>query len=390
MPSTRSRTSVRSPAGGARLPSADRDPLLLTLRDPRRLTRLDQPAWRDLLARARGSGLTARLESVVSDAGVMERIPAKARVQLVEARIALRRNQTDLRFEVDRVARALGELDGPIVLLKGAAYLLADLPPAHRRFATDLDLMVPRARLEAAEGLLLAAGWQRAKLTPYDERYYRIWMHEIPPLWHPERLFAVDLHHTILPTTSRYRPDVEALFAAAVALDHGALKVLCPADMVLHAAAHLFTEEMISGLRQLADIHDLLEHFGRFDGFWEELLTRSRIHGLERVLYYALRHASRLLNTALPDDLRAAVEAHRPNIVTRTIMDAAVTTAVRPAPPEERHRPGRRIALRLLHLRSHWLKMPPTLLARHLATKTLRTMRSRFRLAAARVAPTSH
>jgi hypothetical protein len=71
----------------------------------------------------------------------------------------------------------------------------------------------------------------------------------------------------------------------AVALDDRALKVLCPADMVLHGAAHLFTEESASGLRQLADLHDLLEHFGKEPSFWSELLARSRLHGLERILY---------------------------------------------------------------------------------------------------------
>ena len=118
-------------------------------------------------------------------------------------------------------------------------------------------------------------------------------MHEIPPLWHPDRLFAVDVHHAILPTTSRYKPDTQALFASAVPLREGSLRVLCPADMVLHAAAHLFTEEFISGLRQLAVAHDLLEHFGSDDGFWDELLERARRHGLERILFYLVRYSGR-------------------------------------------------------------------------------------------------
>ena len=53
----------------------------------------------------------------------------------------------------------------------------------------------------------MAHGWLRMKIDPYDDRYYRVWMHEIPPLRHRERKTEIDLHHTILPRTSRLKPD---------------------------------------------------------------------------------------------------------------------------------------------------------------------------------------
>jgi hypothetical protein len=254
--------------------AAQADSLLLALREPATLVKLDEPGWRDLLARARASGLLVRLEAMLAELGLLQQIPEKARIHLAEARCFLRRNQTDVRFEADRIARALARLNTPIILLKGGAYLLANLPPAERRFAADLDILVQHEHLETVERTLRAAGWQSERLAEYDDRYYREWMHEIPPLWHPERLFAVDVHHAILPRTSRYKPDTAALFAAAITLDDRTLKVLCPADMVLHGAAHLFTEEFASGLRQLADLHDLLEHFGQEPTFWSELLAR--------------------------------------------------------------------------------------------------------------------
>ena len=58
-------------------------------------------------------------------------------------------------------------------------------------------------------------------------------------------------------------------------------------------------------------------------------------------------------------------------------------SALQPALPDEA-RPGRRIALWVLYLRSHWLKMPPLLLARHLATKLLHRLRGRFGLPSGR------
>lgn len=357
--------------------------LLRALRDPAVLAGVGEPAWRDLLASARDSGLLVRLGRVLEERRLLDQIPEKARLQLAEAGCFVRRNQTDLRFEVDRVMRALTEVGTSIILLKGAAYLFAGLPPCHTHFAYDLDILVPREQLGRVEQALRAAGWQSAERSLYDDRYYREWMHEIPPLWHPDRLFAVDIHHAILPTTSRYQPDSRALFASAVQLGDGVLRVLCPTDMVLHGAAHLFTEEFISGLRQLAVLHDLLEHFGARDRFWDELLERAQRHGLERILYYLVRYSGRVFGTAVPVRIAAALQAHRPNPVALAIMDAALTSALRPTLPGHSQR-GRHVALWVLYLRSHWLKMPPLLLARHLATKTVQRLRSRFRLPGAR------
>ena len=338
-----------------------------------------EPAWRDLLASARSSGLLVRLERLLAERRLLDQIPERARLQLAEAGCFVRRNQTDLRFEVNRVTRALTDVGTSIILLKGAAYLLAGLPPRHTHFAHDLDILVPREEVGRVEQALRAAGWQSAERSRYDDRYYREWMHEIPPLWHPDRLFAVDIHHAILPTTSRYQPDTRALFAAAVQLGDGPLRVLCPTDMVLHGAAHLFTEEFISGLRQLAVLHDLLEHFGARDRFWDELLERADRHGLGRILFYLVRYRGRVFGTAVPAEIEAALQAHRPHVAALAIMDAAITSALCPPPSQRR----RRVALWVLYLRSHWLKMPPLLLARHLATKMVQRLRSRFRLPSA-------
>ena len=71
--------------------------------------------------------------------------------------------------------------------------------------------------LDAVEAALLAAGWEWVKPDPYDDAYYRRWMHELPPLIHRERDRMIDVHHTILPLTARPTPDAAALIADSVA-----------------------------------------------------------------------------------------------------------------------------------------------------------------------------
>ncbi|MFX6435483.1 nucleotidyltransferase family protein, partial [Acinetobacter baumannii] len=83
----------------------------------------------------------------------------------------------------------------------------------------------PRDALDAVEAALLGAGWEWVKPDPYDDAYYRRWMHELPPLIHHERDRMIDVHHTILPLTAQPKPDAAALIADSVLLANS-LRVL--------------------------------------------------------------------------------------------------------------------------------------------------------------------
>ena len=57
----------------------------------------------------------------------------------------------------------------------------------HGRRVADIDLLVSELDLSAAEAMLKCRGWDFSILDPYDERFYREWMHELPPMIHRER-----------------------------------------------------------------------------------------------------------------------------------------------------------------------------------------------------------
>src|SRR3546814_5306140 len=81
---------------------------------------------------------------------------------------------------------------------KGTAFAAAGLSAGVGRSIGDLDILVPRDRIDAVEAALLGAGWEWVKPDPYDDVYYRRWMHELPPLIPRERDRMIDVHHTIL------------------------------------------------------------------------------------------------------------------------------------------------------------------------------------------------
>lgn len=274
-------------------------------------------------------------------------------------------------WEVNRLLWALTGIDTPIILLKGAGYLLAGLPPASGRIFADVDLLVPEDMVPKIEERLVDRGWFKTQIDPYDDRYYRVWMHEIPPLRHNERGTEIDIHHRLLPKTSRVKSNHDLLFEASLPLADHRLHVLAPVDMVLHALVHLFLEgDPDEGLRfrDLLDVHDLLCHFGQEPAFWNELWQRAHALGFNRPLYYGLNHALVLFSTPIPADVLSTLENEAPVWPIRIIMNRLIHLALLPEHPDYRSRSAV-VARWLIYIRAHWLRMPFGLLAKHLSHK---------------------
>ena len=138
--------------------------------------------WDILVRQARAAGLLARLAHRFRQHGLTAAVPAVARWHFDAAETLADKQQTAVRWELQQLRDALADLDSPLIVLKGAAYVAANLPAAEGRLFKDIDILVPRERLPQAEAALILAGWHAAGLSEYDKRYYRRWMHEIPPL----------------------------------------------------------------------------------------------------------------------------------------------------------------------------------------------------------------
>lgn len=275
-----------------------------------------------------------------------------------------------LRHEVERIGAALHGLDLPLILLKGAAYALADLDAGRGRLFSDIDILVPKERLHEVEAALMLHGWAGSHHDAYDQRYYREWMHELPPMTHLRRGNTIDVHHAILPETAAARPDPARLRAAALPVaGRPGLWMLAPHDMFLHSAVHLFYGgEFEHGLRDLFDLQRLACQFGAGPGFWDGLAARAAELQLARPLFYALRYLGRVLGATIPAVTLAAAEAGRPNPALLALMDALFLRALQPPLPacDDRFSRGARVAL---YVRGNWLRMPPLLLSRHLFHK---------------------
>ena len=329
-------------------------------------------AWETLLGQARQARLQGRLARYFLDREQMAGLPEGPRHHLESALRLAERQHHEVLWEIDCIRRALVDVGTPVVLLKGAAYLAAGLPPAPGRLCSDVDIMVDHRHIGAVESALFAAGWLSQERNAYNDRYYRRWMHELPPMRHVHRGTHIDVHHTITPPTSRHRVDGARLLERLEPVPgRPGLFVLAPVDMVLHSAVHLFQEgEFGHGLRDLLDLNDLLSHFGGRAGFWAELLDRADALRLQVPLSHALLHIERLFSVSAPAEFAQRVRALDRNAVRRRLMSGLWRIALRPEHPScDTWLSG--LARWLLYVRSHWLRMPPHLLVFHLGRKAL-------------------
>jgi hypothetical protein len=333
---------------------------------------LDLSAWQwDLLIRqARRANLLARLAWLLQEKGLMDSVPKAAWPHLLSATTIAQRQDVAIHWEVNCILGALGGTNVRLVLLKGAAYVLAGLPAARGRLFSDVDIIVPRDAIPSVESALLLNGWRHHDIDEYDQRYYRKWMHEIPPMEHVRRGTVIDVHHSILPDTARIRTNATAILEASLPVPgHDGIYVLEPVDMVLHSATHLFHEgELHNGLRDLVDLDCLLRHFSTSPNFWDRIVPRAQYLGLDRPLYYALRYAKRLLGTPIPQSVLDRVPG--PPAAIRILMDFCYARALRPD-HATCNDAGTPFARWLLYIRSHWIRMPLLLLVYHLARKAV-------------------
>lgn len=342
--------------------------ILIAFQNPTSLTRLSLAEWDVLLRQARRGGLLARLHALLEELDLLKEVPAQPRRHLVWANTIAARHTLAVQWEVAQIRQALSPTGIPLILLKGAAYVMAKLPTARGRIFSDIDIMVPKDRLNEVEAALMLHGWATTHHDTYDQHYYRTWMHELPPMQHIKRMTVLDVHHAILPETTAIHPDPAQLRAAAVRLDaSGQIMTLAFVDMVLHSATHLFHDgELEQGLRDLLDIDSLLQHFGSLPSFWTQLIERARELELTRPLFYALRYATLLLHTPVPPTTVSHFD--HPNRLLLALMDSLFIRALLP-----NHASCSDLltgtARSLLYVRANWLRMPPLLLARHLFHK---------------------
>jgi hypothetical protein len=343
--------------------------LLKLLAQPNLCKGFSASDWDAVIPQARNTGVLAALGKLLETQELIQDVPAEVRRHLDSVVCVHNKQVEGLTYEIKCLSQAMNDAGEKLILLKGAAYIVANLPPAAGRLISDFDLLVPEAQLAKVELTLQKHGWGSGGKDPYNELYYRKWMHEIPPIIHEERDSVLDVHHTILPPTADEKLDVSKLFEELQEVKPG-IFVLSPVNMVLHSATHLFHEgQFTHGLRDLLDLDRLLQHFSTLDTlFWQQLINQAQTMRMANSLYYALRYTNMFLSTPIPAFVNESLEKNRNHFPRSAIMDFLF---VRGFLPDHRScaLPFKGLAHYCLYIRSHYLRMPLYLLLPHLTRK---------------------
>ena len=344
--------------------------LVAVLGNPATAQAMDEAQWSALIATARSANLLGALAERLKDAVVSTGRHAQRHLDGA-LQLSTRQHQSVL-WDAHQLQAALAPLQIPVLLLKGAAYVISEHAVARGRLFGDIDFLVPREALGDVENRLMLGGWVSAKTGAYDQRYYREWMHELPPTVHMRRGTVLDVHHTILPLTARNAPDPDQIIARAVPVAAPSLpmmRVPCPEDLMIHSVTHLVHEgELHNGLRDLCDIDCMLHSIAREPGFWDRFAACAAGNDLAWPVWFGLNLTRHFFGTTVPDSVLAKLSPANPSSVRPRWLKAVYVQTLLSANDAKPEMTGS-IARWLVYVRAHSLRMPWLLLARHLTIK---------------------
>ncbi len=343
------------------------------LADPAEVKSWDLEQWQYVMRMSRRMRLFGRLAEGVNQAGLDAILPTVVRSHLLGEQRRSRARLRALRWVISQVTQALEIVDVPKVLLKGAAYVVQGLPIAQGRLPSDVDILVPKSAIYEVQRRLLDHDWLETVLDEHDQRYYREWSHEMPPMRNARFELELDLHHAILPPVARTKVATEVLLDRLTPSGLPGWHVLCPADQVLHSAAHLFFEsELQDRARDLIDIDGLIRHFDVHPEFWDDVMDRAVCLTLVEPLFLALRLCTAWLDTPVPKKIRAQLDRSGPGPLRRAWLLPMMESALTSVGPDDCETSGHRMAALGVLLQYHLWRMPMHLLIPHLWHKSTR------------------
>ena len=257
------------------------------------------------LARSRGVSplLFWQLGQGTSDATPEQAAPLEVVSDLREDLYTAAAQGIRAETQLSRVLGALSRAGIPAIVVKGAA-LGAFYPDPALRLYGDIDIMVRRAHLDAAEQALNAVGYRCfASKGWWLQRF-----HHLPPMVNDAGGLLVELHWRLDYEVEKGRLPAEDLWARAVGWtvrDQQALR-LDAVDAALYLCRHAVVQHRVWGaFRSLCDLMQLTRGWGEVE--WSTLSRRSQSYGLTRPVSLMLVLGGELLGLAVPEAILSAL-----------------------------------------------------------------------------------
>lgn len=337
---------------------------------------LSLEVWQDTIFVLREAKLLASLYHAAKRNGCYNEYPDFAKRHLFSAQVYAARQAQQIRFESAELLRLFEQIKVEAIFLKGAGYTLRDSLNSQGRVCSDIDVLVKKTDLSKAESHLKANRWQSEQLNDYDEKYYREWAHEVPPLFQINRATVLDMHHNVYLPISGRSPNIDLFLSATQATQNGCL-VFSPATSIMHSIIHLFTnEDSSSWLRDLLDITLLIQEYDS-PALWQEIIDLGQQTDFQFEVYSCFKALEHYSDLALPEIAQQFMQCYLPSKGQTWLLKHAILPAFA---IEHSSVLTRKIrwAKTIVYYRGHWMKMPLGVLAKHFVIKSFMSIRDQI------------
>ena len=240
-----------------------------------------------------------RLEQRESDAGggagapqeVMDELRRDLHTAAAQAMLA--------ELQLATILGMLSAADVPVIVVKGAATAAFYPDPALRAYG-DIDIMVAKAQLDAAERALNGLGYECFA----SKAWWLDHFHHLPPMVSERGGLLVELHWGLDYEAGKGRLPADDLWARAVqwTVQGQPTLRLDTIDAVLHLCRHAVVQHRVYGaFRSLCDLAQLTEGWGQEE--WETMGQRALDYELARPVYLTLVLAEQALDFTAPAEV---------------------------------------------------------------------------------------
>ncbi len=349
----------------------EQERFIAIIADPKQVQQLSASDWEILLWVLDTARLEAWLNAQLASIGLKDSLPATVQTRLDSAMIYAERQQQQVRYECEVISSLMSEKCITPLFLKGAAYVISAEFNSAGRICSDIDALVKRDELDVAERQLKMNMWLSQDVDDYDDKYYREYAHEIPPMMQAERGTVLDLHHNLFLPVSGRAPKIEQFWAKTTTSDNG-LSTLKPAAALVHSMIHLLmNEEVTYGLRDCLDIQSIID-LHNSEAFWQDVNTLVEGNGFTQEYQLLLLLLDALFGQQCVRE-RVKDMQYTPNVKTRFWL-WCYRKAVMPDHPQLRN-PYAGIARAAVYCRGHSQKMPLATLLKHSSVKIYKAVR---------------
>lgn len=269
--------------------------------------------WGRILEKAEQLGIAPLIYSALKKVTDSNQIPKEIMEQLQASCARNTIRNMDLYRKLKEILVTFSQEEIPVIVLKGAALAELVYQNIALRPMADLDLLVKKEDLDAAEHLLLKLDY-----VPYEPSFRpREWFpdhhHHLAPYISPNRSFFLELHHHIIPPPASASLPIHDFWHRALPAQIASTPslVFAPQDMLLHLCLHLSHPgclPFVGNFRVLCDIAETIRRY-QAEIDWAQFLRAGQIYEVEKFLYYALWLAQDMVEAEVPTELLEELES---------------------------------------------------------------------------------